>query len=369
MIGGQQVVQRLTQFTQLRQVGQSIWLDNLARGMIEGGDLKRLVDAGEVTGITTNPSIFRNAIANGAAYRADLERLKREESDPERRYERLAIADVQAACEVLRPVYDVTQGDDGYVSLEVSPRLAHDADGTIAAARRLRREVARDNVLIKIPGTPAGVRAFEQCISEGISVNVTLLFSLGQMNAIFEAYQSGLERLNAAGGNVGQVKAVASFFMSRIDSLVDKKLDALGTPEALALRGKVAVAIGKLAYARYQEVFGSARFAALRAAGARPQYLLWASTSTKNPAYDDLLYVAPLIGPQTINTMPDATLAAFRDHGKAADAIAQDLPAARATFEAVERLGIGHEATGTQLQQEGVKLFDEAFTALLQAVS
>jgi len=357
------------QFSRLREIGQSVWLDNLARGMLEGGELKRLVAAGEVTGITTNPSIFRNAIANGAAYRADLDRLKREESDPERRYERLAIADVQAACDVLRSVFDETRGDDGYVSLEVSPRLANDADGTIAAARRLHREVARDNVLIKIPGTPAGVRAFEQCIAEGISVNVTLLFSLGQMNAIFEAYQTGLERLKASGGDIRHVKAVASFFMSRIDSLVDKKLEALGTTEAPALRGRIAVAVGKLAYARHQEVFGAARFAALKAAGARPQYLLWASTSTKNPAYDDLLYVTPLIGPQTINTMPDATLAAFRDHGKAANAIAQDLPAARATFDAVERLGIGHEATGTQLQQEGVKLFDEAFTALLQAVN
>jgi transaldolase len=342
-------MQRLTQFTQLRQIGQSIWLDNLARGMLEGGELKRLVEAGEVTGITTNPSIFRNAIVNGASYRADLERLKREEADPERRYERLAIADVQAAC-------------------DVSPRLAHDADGTIAAARRLHAAVARDNVLIKIPGTPAGVRAFEQCIAEGISVNVTLLFSLGQMDAIFEAYQTGLERLRASGGNLKRIKAVASFFMSRIDSLVDKKLDAVGTPEALALRGKTAVAVGKLAYVRYGEVFGAPRFSVLRAAGATPQYLLWASTSTKNPAYDDLLYVTPLIGPQTINTVPDVTLAAFRDHGKAADTIGLDLAAARATFDAVERLGIGHEATGTQLQQEGVKLFDEAFTALLQAV-
>jgi transaldolase len=357
------------QFARLREIGQSVWLDNLARGMLDGGDLKRLVAAGEVTGITTNPSIFRNAIANGAAYRTDLDRLKREESDPERRYERLAIADVQAACDVLRNVFDGTKGDDGYVSLEVSPRLANDTDGTIAAARRLHHEVARDNVLIKIPGTPAGVRAFEQCIAEGISVNVTLLFSLGQMNAIFEAYQTGLERLKASGGDIRRVKSVASFFMSRIDSLVDKKLEALGTTEALGLRGRIAVAVGKLAYARYQEVFGAVRFAALRAAGARPQYLLWASTSTKNPAYDDLLYVTPLIGPETINTMPDATLAAFRDHGKAANAIAQDLSAARATFDAVERLGIGHEATGTQLQQEGVKLFDEAFTALLQAVN
>lgn len=362
-------MQRLTQFTQLRQIGQSIWLDNLSRAMLEGGELKRLVDAGEVTGITTNPSIFRNAIVNGASYRADLERLKREEADPERRYERMAIADVQAACGVLRPVFDVTRGDDGYVSLEVSPQLAHDADGTIAAARRLRAEVARDNVLIKIPGTPAGVRAFEQCVADGISVNVTLLFSLGQMNAIFDAYLTGLERLKAAGGDVKRVKAVASFFMSRIDSLVDKKLDAIATPEALALRGKTAVAVGKLAYARYGEVFGSPRFAALRAAGARPQYLLWASTSTKNPAYDDLLYVTPLIGAQTINTVPDVTLAAFRDHGKAADTIGLDLPAARAAFAAVERLGIDHEAIGTQLQQEGVKLFDEAFSALLQAVA
>jgi transaldolase len=362
-------VQRLSQFTQLRQIGQSIWLDNLARGMLEAGELKRLVDAGEVTGITTNPSIFRNAIVNGASYRAELDRLKREESEPERRYERLAIADVRAACDVLRPVFDVTQGDDGYVSLEVSPRLAHDADGTIAAARRLHAEVARDNVLIKIPGTPAGVQAFEQCIAQGISVNVTLLFSLGQMNAIFDAYQAGLERRRASGGDLKAVKAVASFFMSRIDSLVDRKLDAIGTPEALALRGKTAVAVGKLAYVRYGEVFGAPRFAALRAAGARPQYLLWASTSTKNPAYDDLLYVTPLIGAQTINTVPDATLAAFRDHGKAADTIGRDVTTARSTFDAVERLGIGHEAAGTQLQHEGVKLFDEAFTALLQAVS
>jgi len=362
-------MQRLTQFTQLRQIGQSIWLDNLSRPMLEGGELKRLVDAGEVTGITTNPSIFRNAIAKGEAYRADLDRLKREESDPERRYERLAIADVQSACDVLRPVFDVTKGDDGYVSLEVSPRLANDTQGTIAAARRLRKEVARDNVLIKIPGTPAGVEAFGQCIAEGISVNVTLLFSLGQMNAIFDAYQTGLERLKGAGGDVKRVKAVASFFMSRIDALVDKKLDALATPEALALKGKTAVAVGKLAYVRYQEVFNAPRFTALRVADARPQYLLWASTSVKNPAYPDLLYVEPLIGPQTINTVPDVTLAAFRDHGKAVDAVRQDVPDARAAFDAVERLGIGHETIGTQLQQDGVKLFDEAFSALLQAVS
>ncbi|MEO8037985.1 MAG: transaldolase [Betaproteobacteria bacterium] len=362
-------MERLTQFTQLHQIGQSIWLDNLSRPLIQGGELKQLVDAGEVTGITTNPSIFRNAIAKGEAYAAELARLKAEEAEPERRYERLAIEDVQAACDILRPVFDLTKGDDGYVSLEVSPHLANDTDRTIAAARRLRREVARDNVLIKIPGTPAGVKAFEQCISEGISVNVTLLFSLGQMNAIFEAYQTGLERLKNAGGDVKRVKSVASFFMSRIDVLVDKKLDALGTPQAQALKGRMAVAVGKLAYERYGEVFGAPRFAALRASGARPQYLLWASTSVKNPDYPDLMYVEPLIGAQTVNTLPDTTLVAFRDHGKAALTVTDGIAEARAAFDAIEKLGIAHEAVGEQLQQEGVRLFEEAYDALLRAVT
>ncbi|MFO1319628.1 MAG: transaldolase [Burkholderiales bacterium] len=355
-------------FAQLRRLGQSIWLDNLSRTLIRSGDLKRMVDAGEATGITTNPAIFRTAIAAGEAYREDLDRYKREETDPERRYERLAIADVQAACDVMRPVFDATRGDDGYVSLEVSPRLAYDAAGTVSAARRLHAAVARDNVLIKIPGTPEGARAFEDCIAEGISVNVTLLFSLGQMQRIFDAYISGAERLKAKGGDVTRIKAVASFFMSRIDSLVDKRLEAVGTPEALAQRGRMAVAVGKLAYAQYGTVFGGNRFSALKAAGTRPQYLLWASTSTKNPAYPDLLYVEPLIGPQTVNTVPDATLAAFRDHGKAALTIDRDVPEARATFETVERLGVGHEAVGEQLQQEGVKLFEDAYAALLESV-
>ncbi len=362
-------MQPLLQFTRLRQIGQSLWLDNLSRGMLQAGDLERLADAGEISGITTNPSIFRNAIASGGAYADELARLRQSEADPERRYERLAIADVQAACDVLRPVFDAARGDDGFVSLEVSPRLAHDAAGTFAAARRLHAEVARDNVLIKIPGTPAGVTAFGDCIAAGISVNVTLLFSLAQMMRIFEAYQSGLERRRAADGDVRRIKAVASFFMSRIDSLIDKRLDAVGTPDALALRGKAAVAIGKLAYARYQDFFATSQWKALAVAGARPQYLLWASTSTKNAAYPDLLYVEPLIGPQTVNTLPDATLNAFRDHGKVAVTIGDGLADAQVSFDALERLGIGHEAVGDQLQTEGVKLFDDAYTALLAAVS
>jgi transaldolase len=360
---------RAPRFTQLAAVGQSFWLDNLSRGMLARGELTALVQAGEVTGITTNPAIFRNAITKGADYATELATLKASEPDPERRYERMAIADVRAACDVLRPIFDATRGDDGCVSLEVSPRLAHDAAGTVAAAQRLWAEVDRPNVLIKIPGTEAGADAFEDCIAHGMGVNVTLLFSSGQMTRIFDAYQSGLERLRAAGGDVARVKAVASFFMSRIDSLVDKRLDAIGTPEARALGGKTAVAIGKLAYRRWQQFFATARWQSLAASGARPQYLLWASTSTKNPAFHDLLYVEPLIGPQTINTLPDATLIAFRDHGTVASRLGDGVDDAQAALDAVARLGIDPEAVGTQLQTEGLALFDEAYAALLAAVA
>jgi transaldolase len=356
-------------FAGLREVGQSIWLDNLTRGLLVSGELERRVNAGEITGVTTNPSIFRSAILNDAAYRADVARLAVAESEPERRYECLAVADVRAACDVLRPVYDRTRGDDGYVSLEVSPRLAHDADATVAAACRLHAEVGRDNVLVKIPGTEAGARAFEACIAQGIGVNVTLLFSLGQLERIFEAYRSGLERLRASGGDVGRVKAVASFFLSRIDTLVDRRLEEIGTPEALALRGQTAVAIAKLAYRRFGEVFDGGAFAPLRSVGARPQYLLWASTSTKNPAYHDLLYVEPLMGRWTINTLPDATLAAFGDHGRVDLTLTRDVERARATLAAVEGLGIAHEDVGDVLQREGVRLFDEAYGALIEALA
>jgi transaldolase len=360
---------RAPRFTQLAAVGQSFWLDNLSRGMLQRGELTALVQAGEVTGITTNPAIFRNAIAKGTDYADALAALRGTEPDPERRYEQFAIADVQAACDVLRPVHDAAAGDDGCVSLEVSPRLAHDAAGTLAAAKRLWAAVDRPNLMIKIPGTEAGADAFEDCIAAGISVNVTLLFSFAQMTRVFDAYQSGLERLRAAGGDVRKVKAVASFFMSRIDSLVDKRLDAIGTPEALALRGRDAVAVGKLAYRQWQAFFSTPRWQGLAASGARPQYLLWASTSTKNPAYPDLLYVEPLIGPQTINTLPDATLVAFRDHGTVASRLTDGVDDAQAVVDAVQRLGIDHEAVGAQLQTEGLALFDEAYAALLDAVA
>ncbi|MBI1396375.1 MAG: transaldolase [Betaproteobacteria bacterium] len=363
------MVESVSPFTALRRIGQSIWLDNLSRDMIAGGELARLVAAGEATGITTNPAIFRKAITSGNAYARSLAELKRAESDPERRYERMAVADVQAACDVLKPVHDSTSGDDGYVSLEVSPRLAYDVSGTVAAARRLHAEVSRDNVLIKIPGTPEGAVAFEQCIAEGISVNVTLLFSLSQMERIFDAYLSGLEKLRASGGDVSRVKSVASFFMSRIDTLVDRRLDEIGSADAAALKGRMAVAVGKLAYVRYGEIFGGPRFGALKASGARAQYLLWASTSTKNPAYDDLLYVEPLVGPETVNTLPDATLVALRDHGKPRLRIGEGIDEARDTLDRLQRLGIDPDAVGLQLQREGVKLFEDAYDGLLEAVS
>jgi transaldolase len=356
-------------FRELRHLGQSFWLDNLSRPLLQSGALQTLVDAGEVSGITTNPSIFKAAIANGTAYRDDLSALKAQEDDPERRYERLAIADVQAACDVLRPVFSASAGDDGYVSLEVSPRLAYDSAGTLAAARRLHAAVGRDNVLIKIPGTPQGAEAFEHCTAEGINVNVTLLFSLGQMQTIFSAYMRGLTRRQAMGTDLKPNKAVASFFMSRIDTLVDQQLTAIGSSQALTLRGQTAVAVGKLAYRRYRQVFEGPDFAALKAAGARPQYLLWASTSTKNVSYPDLLYVEPLIGPQTINTLPDNTLVAFRDHGRVAFTLEAGQEQAQASFDALESLGLDHEAIGMQLQREGVKLFDDAYMALLEAVA
>jgi transaldolase len=361
-------MQAAPQFSQLREIGQSIWLDNLSRGMLRSGELRRMVEAGEATGITTNPAIFRNAMATGEAYREERAALIASEPDAERRYERMAIADVQAACDVLSGVYQATAGDDGFVSLEVSPALAHDAQGTVEAARRLHAAVGRSNALIKIPGTAAGAEAFRQCIAEGISVNITLLFSLPQMERIFAAYLDGLEARRAAGGDLAGIKAVASFFMSRIDTLVDKRLDAAGSPGAAELKGQAAVAIGKLAYRRYQEIFAASRFQALQAGGARPQYLLWASTSTKNPAYPDLLYVEPLIGPQTINTVPDATLAAFRDHGRAARTIDTGLAQAAAVLERLAALGVDTTAVGEQLQTEGLALFEEAYAALLAAV-
>jgi transaldolase len=350
---------------QLRALGQRIWLDNLSRTLLREGGLAKLVREDGVAGVTSNPTIFHKAISESPYYRDELARLARDASlTPEQRYERLAIADIQAACDLLHPLYEESAGEDGYVSLEVSPALAHDTEGTVAAGLRLKAAVARENLLIKVPATAAGVPAIERLIARGCSVNVTLMFSLGHVRAVARAYRRGLAALAAAGGEPRRVKSVASLFLSRVDTLVDKRLEARGA-EAAALRGKSAIALAKLAYAEYRSLFAEPDFAALAARGARPQYLLWASTGTKNPAYSDVLYVEPLIGPHTVNTLPDATLAAFRDHGRAALTLETGLDEARAQFEALARLGVDMEGVGAQLQTEGVALFAQSFDQLL----
>ena len=353
---------------EIRKRGQQIWLDNLSRTLINDGELARLVAEDGLAGVTTNPAIFQKAITAGRYYAEELEVLKGREMTAEARYETLAVSDVQRACDLLAPVFDRSRGDAGYVSLEVSPELANDQAATVVAARRLRGAVDRPNVLIKIPATEAGIKAIRTLIGEGISINVTLMFSLADVDAVGHAYIRGLEHLRQSGGDITTVKSVASVFLSRVDTLVDKQLEALGG-DALALRGYSAVALAKLAYQRYLSRFEGPEFAELLGAGPRPQQLLWASTGTKNPAYDDLLYVEPLIGKHTVNTLPDATLAALRDHGKVADTITKDLSRAESQFAQLEALGIDMNAVGETLKQDGLIQFEQAFSTLLETTA
>lgn len=354
---------------ELHRLGQRVWLDNLSRTLLREGVLEKLIRDDGVAGVTSNPSIFFKAISESPWYRDDRAALARDASlTPEARYERLAVPDIQAACDLLRPLFERTGGDDGYVSLEVSPALAHDRAGTVATALRLKAAVSRDNLLVKVPATPAGVGAVEDLIGRGVSVNVTLMFSLAHVRAIANAYVSGLARFVAQGGDARRVKSVSSLFLSRVDTVVDKRLDALGG-DALALRGRAAIALARLAYEEYKAIFRGDAFATLKARGARPQHLLWASTGTKNPAYRDVLYVEPLIGPETVNTMPDATLGAFRDHGTAAATLETGTDAARRDFEAIARLGIDMQRIGEELQVDGLKLFQQAFDQLLELMA
>ncbi len=343
----------------IRPFGQRIWLDNLSRDLLRSGELSRWIDEDGIAGVTSNPAIFHKAIRDDVRYVSALQALKAlPDLDAEQRYEQLVIPDIQAACDLLEPQYRASQGDDGYVSLEVSPALAHDAEGTVDAARRLWTAIDRPNAMIKIPATAAGVTALATLIREGINVNVTLLFSRTQVEATWAAYEAGLAARLADGQALGRVRSVASFFLSRIDSLLDPQL-----PEAL--RGKAAVALARDVYAAWQARLDSPLWARLRQAGAQPQWLLWASTGTKNPAYSDVLYVESLIGEQTVNTVPDATLLAFRDHGEAAATLAADPAGARAVLAAVAAAGVDLEAVGERLQVDGLKLFDDAFAALL----
>lgn len=347
-------------------LGQSLWLDNLSRSLIRDGTLARLIAEDGVSGVTSNPSIFQNALATSPYYADDLARLKASEPDTERRYEALMIPDIQAACDLLLPVFERSGGHDGYVSLEVAPRWADDATRTVEEAQRLSATVGRRNLLVKVPGTAEGVRAFETLTTLGINVNVTLLFSVAQAEAVFSAYIRGLTARVQAGADVRHSKAVASLFLSRVDTLVDTQLTAIGNPEALSLRGKAAVAMAKLAYQRYLAIFHGEAFAALAQHGAAPQFLLWASTGVKNPDYSDLLYVEPLIGKETINTLPDKTLAALADHGKPALRVEAEVTEAEVQLIQLERLGIDMDQVGQTLQGDGVKLFEASFQKLLQ---
>ena len=355
--------------------GQSVWLDFIQRKLLTEGELKRLVEEDGLKGVTSNPAIFEKAIADSDDYDDVIARAGGS-ADPKEVYEAIATRDIQDAADVLRPVYDRTERRDGYVSLEVSPYLAHDTEGTVAEARRLWNTVSRDNLLIKVPGTPAGVPAIEQLIGEGISVNVTLLFAREAYEQVAQAYIRGLAKAAADGLNVARIASVASFFISRIDTLVDDMLDEKiaaaadeGEKERLrALKGKVAIANAKLTYKRYKEILQGEGWQALSGKGAQSQRLLWASTSTKNPAYPDVLYVDELIGGDTVNTIPPATLEAFRDHGQVRKSLEEDVDAAADTMASLERAGVSMGEVTDKLLEDGVRLFSEAFDKLLAAV-
>ncbi|MGO9402051.1 MAG: bifunctional transaldolase/phosoglucose isomerase [Terriglobales bacterium] len=363
--------------TQLQNFGQSIWLDYIRRDLLKGGELQRLIQEDGLRGMTSNPSIFEKAIAGSTQYQDFLDSLAgRADLDAKGRYELLAIRDIQDAADLLRPVYQSTKKRDGYVSLEVSPYLAHDTEGTLNEARRLWKSVARENLMIKVPGTPEGIPAFRQLISEGINVNVTLLFAQGVYEEVAAAFIEGVEKFAATGGDVSKLASVASFFISRIDSLVDslvgdqlkKDTDAAGKAKLQGILGKVAIANGKLTYEAYQRIFSSPRWKALAAKGAQTQRVLWASTSTKNPNYRDVLYIEELIGPDTVNTVPPATLDAFRDHGKPRPSLTENLDAARKTMADLAAVGIVMKDVTDKLTTDGVKLFADAFDLLLAAV-
>ena len=362
---------------QLLQYGQSVWLDYIRRNLITSGELKRLIEEDGLRGMTSNPSIFEKAIAGSTDYTDFLNSLKgRTDLDAKARYELLAIRDIQDATDLMRPVYDEAKRKDGFVSLEVSPYLAHDTEGTIAEARRLWKSVGRDNVMIKVPGTPEGLPAIKQLISEGINVNVTLLFSQQVYEQVADAYIAGLEKLAANGGDLSRVASVASFFISRIDTLVDSivgdKLKTEKDPAKQALLksilGKVAIANGKLTYRSYLAIFSGPRWEALAKKGAQTQRVLWASTSTKNPNYRDVLYVEELIGKDTVNTIPPATFDAFRDHGKLRPSLTENIEAAQETMDSLPKAGISMKEVTDKLTKDGVKLFADAFDQLLTAV-
>jgi transaldolase len=360
---------------ELGNFGQSVWLDFLSRGAIENGELKQLIDRDGVSGLTSNPSIFEKAIADSHDYDNAIRRMALADKNIEDIYQALTIEDIQAAADLFRPTYDRLQGADGYVSLEVSPSLAHDTAGTIAEARQLWKAVNRPNLMIKVPATREGLPAITELTADGINVNITLLFGLPRYREVAESYIAGLEALAEKGGSLGKIASVASFFLSRIDVLCDPVLEKFrleGGPVAgmaSDTHGQVAIASAKVAYQMYKEIFGSDRFKKLSLQGARTQRLLWASTGTKNPEYSDTKYVETLIGQDTINTMPPATLDAYRDHGKPALTLEESTPGAYQVLENLRRVGIDLDEITQKLEDEGVSKFMKAFDQLMDALS
>lgn len=353
----------MTKLEELHAAGQSVWLDFISRGMLEAGELDELVGRG-LRGLTSNPSIFQKAIGQSNDYDDDLARILQDSSqdDINGLYEQLVIGDIQSAADTLRPVYDASNRSDGFVSLEVSPLLASDTDATIAEGKRLWKLVDRPNLMIKVPATPEGIPAIEALIADGINVNVTLMFSMDHYEAVANAYLRGISQT----ADPSKVASVASFFVSRVDGKVDAALEAIGSDEALASRGKIAVDNSKIVYRRYQELFEGHAFEALAARGARPQRVLWASTSTKNPEYSDVLYVDELVGPNTVNTLPPATLDAFEDHGTVdASALTTDVDESQARIDGLAGIGVDFDAITDELQTEGVASFSDSFEDLM----
>jgi transaldolase len=346
--------------------GVSVWFDTLSRQLVESGELKRMMDEDAVVGVTSNPTIFQKALSEGDAYDEQLKALLDETDDPKEIFFRLALDDIRAACEVLRPVWDGGKGQDGYVSLEVDPELAYDTEASFEQAMWIHEEVDAPNLFVKIPATMAGLPAIEDSIAKGKSINITLIFSLDRYAAVVEAYLRGLERLVAAGGDPSTVASVASFFVSRVDTEADKRLEKLGNKE---LQGKLAIANAKLAYQHYLEAFSGERWEFLAGKGASKQRCLWASTSTKNPAYRDVMYVEELIGPETVNTMPLETIRAFQDHGEVrGDTLLEGVDEARELLEQLREVGVDYDDVTLTLEAEGVQKFSDSLTELLDGI-
>jgi transaldolase len=354
---------------ELHAFGQSFWYDNIRRQFLQDGTLQQLITEDGLRGMTSNPAIFEQAIGKSDDYDEQIRQFAHTGADSDTIYEALVLADIQAACDLFADLYQQSNGGDGFVSLEVSPHLAHDTASTISEARRLYNAVGRPNVMIKVPATPAGIPAIAQLISDGININITLMFSLAHYEVVAQAYLNGLRRLAEQGGDVHRVASVASFFVSRVDTAVDKKLAELNDAAATHLMGQTAIANSKIVYQRFKELFHGPAFTALREMGAPVQRLLWASTSTKNPNYPATIYVDNLIGPETVNTMPPATVDAFRDHGRLANTLEADVDEARLVLDNLAELGLNLDEITEQLQVDGVQAFANSFETLMAAIA